>query len=173
MSLRLLGAPAAAAGPRTTRRHPTPPELGGGLRSAYRPGVPCARRSATAACAALPLTIAAYAVLRTAVLYCSAAQPCAQRTFHDFFLFYCLEARDAPFHTQNSTRNTMRAARTRVKVGRSAHFRRQPGRQPACMHCMHCMHKKSPNRRPVGAINMRRKDMVHACCSLSWYHVPS
>ena len=28
-------------------------------------------------------------------------------------------------------------ARARVKVGRSAHFRRQPGRQPACMHCMH------------------------------------
>ena len=27
--------------------------------------------------------------------------------------------------------------RARVKVGRSAHFRRQPGRQPACMHCMH------------------------------------
>ena len=29
------------------------------------------------------------------------------------------------------------AARARVKVGRSAHFSRQPGRQPACMHCMH------------------------------------
>ena len=28
-------------------------------------------------------------------------------------------------------------ARARVKVGRSDHFRRQPGRQPACMHCMH------------------------------------
>ena len=28
-------------------------------------------------------------------------------------------------------------ARARVKVGRSAYFRRQPGRQPACMHCMH------------------------------------
>ena len=28
-------------------------------------------------------------------------------------------------------------ARARVKVGRSAHFRRQPSRQPACMHCMH------------------------------------
>ena len=28
-------------------------------------------------------------------------------------------------------------ARARVKVGRSAYFRRQPARQPACMHCMH------------------------------------
>ena len=28
-------------------------------------------------------------------------------------------------------------ARARVKVSRSDHFRRQPGRQPACMHCMH------------------------------------
>ena len=28
-------------------------------------------------------------------------------------------------------------ARARVKVGRSAHFRGQPSRQPACMHCMH------------------------------------
>ena len=28
-------------------------------------------------------------------------------------------------------------ARARVKVGRSAHSGRQPGRQPACMHCMH------------------------------------
>ena len=28
-------------------------------------------------------------------------------------------------------------ARARVKVNRSAHFRRQPDRQPACMHCMH------------------------------------
>ena len=27
--------------------------------------------------------------------------------------------------------------RARVKVGRSAHSGRQPGRQPACMHCMH------------------------------------
>ena len=28
-------------------------------------------------------------------------------------------------------------ARARVKVSRSGDFRRQPGRQPACMHCMH------------------------------------
>ena len=28
-------------------------------------------------------------------------------------------------------------ARARVKVGRSDQFRRQPARQPACMHCMH------------------------------------
>ena len=28
-------------------------------------------------------------------------------------------------------------ARAGVKVSRSDHFRRQPGRQPACMHCMH------------------------------------
>ena len=28
-------------------------------------------------------------------------------------------------------------ARARVKVSRSVHFRRQPCRQPACMHCMH------------------------------------
>ena len=28
-------------------------------------------------------------------------------------------------------------ARARVKVSRSDHFRRQPGRHPACMHCMH------------------------------------
>ena len=28
-------------------------------------------------------------------------------------------------------------ARARVKVGRSAHFGRQPARQSACMHCMH------------------------------------
>ena len=27
-------------------------------------------------------------------------------------------------------------ARARVKVGRSAHSGRQPGRQPVCMHCM-------------------------------------
>ena len=55
--------------------------------------------------------------------------------------------RSRPKNRRGTRSDTMRAsvlgtghclpARALVKVGRSGHFGRQPGRQPACMHCMH------------------------------------